>query len=286
LERTSNANITKIYSGNCDCVFTFSFLRVFSNNDTEGSSSTHCQIVDQTGWLTSQELAGLQKNLKAVKQEGVVQIAVLIVESTLPETIEQFSIRVAEQWKVGKKGADNGLLVVIARRERLSRIEVGYGLEGNIPDLMAKKIIDMSLSPQLWRGRPYDAIVKTVEHVKQVLGSEAVTHKQKVTHSTNETLSEIPFYSELSSNAQVTSLVLGIIGGVCLLIGINGPVFELILAGFGVPLLGGFVVGLVFFTAQLLLLIAVSIVIALIIGLGITIGVKGGGTFGGGGASG
>ena len=71
-----------------------------------------------------------------------VQIAVLIIPTTQPETIEQYSIRVVDAWKLGRKRVDDGALLIIAKQDRTMRIEVGYGLEGALPDSVAKRIVD------------------------------------------------------------------------------------------------------------------------------------------------
>ncbi len=76
----------------------------------------------------------------------------LIVPTTHPETIEQYSIRVAEAWKLGRKGVDDGVLLVIAKQDRTLRIEVGYGLEGVLPDAVAKRIVDETIVPMLKQG--------------------------------------------------------------------------------------------------------------------------------------
>jgi uncharacterized protein len=81
-----------------------------------------------------------------------------MVSSTQPETIETYTIRVAETWKLGRKGKDDGLLLLIAKNDRHVRIEVGYGLEGVIPDAIAKRIISEVITPRFQRGDYYGGI--------------------------------------------------------------------------------------------------------------------------------
>ncbi|WP_204310360.1 TPM domain-containing protein, partial [Stenotrophomonas maltophilia] len=76
------------------------------------------------------------------------QIAVLIVATTQPESIEQFSIRVADAWKIGRRKIDDGAILVVARNDRHLRIEVGYGLEGALTDVTARRIIDEVITPK------------------------------------------------------------------------------------------------------------------------------------------
>lgn len=110
------------------------------------------RVVDQTATLTPDQAAALEQKLKAFEDRKGTQIAVLIVPTTEPETIEQFSIRVAEAWKIGRKKIDDGALLVVAKNDRTLRIEVGYGLEGALTDVTSKRIIDEVIVPKFRNG--------------------------------------------------------------------------------------------------------------------------------------
>jgi uncharacterized protein len=110
------------------------------------------RVVDLTGTLSSADIAALSQRLKDLEARKGSQVAVLIVPTTQPETIEQFSIRVAEAWKIGRKKIDDGALLVIAKNDRKLRIEVGYGLEGGLTDLTARRIIDEVITPKFRTG--------------------------------------------------------------------------------------------------------------------------------------
>jgi uncharacterized protein len=110
------------------------------------------RVVDQTGTLSGSDVASLQQTLMAFEQRKGSQVAVLIVPSTGPETIEQYSLRVAETWKIGRKKIDDGALLVVAKDDRKLRIEVGYGLEGALTDVTAKRIIDEIITPRFRSG--------------------------------------------------------------------------------------------------------------------------------------
>jgi uncharacterized protein len=110
------------------------------------------RVVDLTGTLSSADVAALSQRLKDLEARKGSQVAVLIVPTTQPETIEQFSIRVAEAWKIGRKKIDDGALLVIAKNDRKLRIEVGYGLEGGLTDLTARRIIDEVITPKFRTG--------------------------------------------------------------------------------------------------------------------------------------
>ena len=92
------------------------------------------RVTDLTGTLTAAERQALEAKLAAWEQQTGSQFAVLLVPSTQPEPIEAYSIRVAEAWKIGRKGQDNGVLLLVAKDDRKLRIEVGYGFEGVLTD--------------------------------------------------------------------------------------------------------------------------------------------------------
>ncbi|MGH8747239.1 MAG: TPM domain-containing protein [Burkholderiales bacterium] len=110
------------------------------------------RVTDLTGTLSAQQKSALESRLAAFEAKKGSQIAVLMVPSTRPETIEQYSIRVAEQWKLGRKGVDDGVLLVVAKDDHALRIEVGYGLEGVIPDATAWRVINEIIVPRFRAG--------------------------------------------------------------------------------------------------------------------------------------
>jgi uncharacterized protein len=110
------------------------------------------RVVDQTGTLNSSYIETLNQRIRSFEQRKGSQIAVLIVPTTQPETIEQYSLRVAENWKIGRKKIDDGALLVIAKNDHKLRIEVGYGLEGALTDVTARRIIDEVIAPHFKTG--------------------------------------------------------------------------------------------------------------------------------------
>ncbi|QHO74143.1 hypothetical protein ACH79_17390 [Bradyrhizobium sp. CCBAU 051011] len=110
------------------------------------------RVVDQTGTLSAGDIAALTQTLRDLETRKGSQIAVLIVPTTDGEAIEQFSLRVAEAWKIGRKKVDDGALLVIAKNDRHLRIEVGYGLEGALTDATTKRIIDEDITPKFKAG--------------------------------------------------------------------------------------------------------------------------------------
>lgn len=110
------------------------------------------RVTDQTETLSASQRATLEARLKELEQRKGAQLAVLIIPTTQPESIEQYGIRVAESWKLGRKGIDDGLILIVAKNDRKLRIEVGYGLEGVVPDAIAKRVIDEVIVPRFRRG--------------------------------------------------------------------------------------------------------------------------------------
>ena len=109
-------------------------------------------VVDQTGTLDAIQAKGLDDKLMAFERAKGTQIAVLVVGTTQPEDIASYANRVGNAWKIGRKGVGDGVLVVVAKDDRKIRIEVAKTLEGAIPDLAAKHIIDEAITPAFRKG--------------------------------------------------------------------------------------------------------------------------------------
>ncbi|MFT4249419.1 MAG: YgcG family protein [Pseudomonas sp.] len=109
-------------------------------------------VVDQTGTLDAAQKQRLEQQALALQQSKGSQLQVLIVASTQPETIEEYTQRVFDAWKLGRKGVDDGVLLVVAKDDRRVRIQPGYGLEGAIPDAIANRVIQEYLVPQFRQG--------------------------------------------------------------------------------------------------------------------------------------
>jgi uncharacterized protein len=129
-------------------------------------------VTDTTGTLAADQVAALDAKLRAFEQAKGSQVAVVVVRSTEPETIEQYALRVAEAWKIGRKGVDDGAILVVALDDRKLRIEVGYGLEGALPDATANRIIDEDIVPAFRRGDFYGGIATGVDRMLRVIEGE------------------------------------------------------------------------------------------------------------------
>jgi uncharacterized protein len=130
------------------------------------------RVVDQTGTLAASDIASLTQTLKDLETRKGSQVAVLIVPTTDGEAIEQYSLRVAEAWKIGRKKIDDGALLVIAKNDRRLRIEVGYGLEGALTDATTKRIIDEDITPKFKTGDFAGGVSAGVDRVVRVAEGE------------------------------------------------------------------------------------------------------------------
>ncbi|RTE90933.1 YgcG family protein [Bradyrhizobium sp. LVM 105] len=130
------------------------------------------RVVDQTNTLSSADIASLSQKLQDFEARKGSQIAVLIVPTTQPETIEQFSIRVADAWKIGRKKVDDGAILVVAKNDRHLRIEVGYGLEGALTDVTSRRIIDEVITPKFRAGDFAGGISDGVDRMMRVIDGE------------------------------------------------------------------------------------------------------------------
>lgn len=122
-------------------------------------------VSDYANLLSSSEKNSLEMKLREFNSSTSTQIAVLIINSLQGDPIEDFGIRVAENWKVGQKGLDNGAILIVAKDDRRLRIEVGYGLEGVIPDIIAGRIINNIIVPEFKAGNFSAGIDRGVEAI-------------------------------------------------------------------------------------------------------------------------
>jgi uncharacterized protein len=137
------------------------------------------RVIDLTGTLSGGAVARIEANLADLEAKKGSQIAVLIVPTTQPEEIEQYGIRVAEAWKLGRKGVDDGAILIVAKNDRRVRIEIGYGLEGALPDAIANRIIAETVTPHFKLG-DYDGGVEAgINQMISVVSGEPLPQPDK-----------------------------------------------------------------------------------------------------------
>jgi uncharacterized protein len=224
------------------------------------------RVTDQTGTLSAQQRAALEQALAEFEQRKGAQIALLMLPSVKPETAAQFAVRVQEAWKLGRKGVDDGVLVVVAKEDRELHIEVGYGLEGVLPDAVAKRIIEEEITPRFKQGDFYGGLRAGIERIMRVVEGEPLPPPRAARGS-----------GTVSFDWLIPALFVALIAG---------NVLRAIFGRFvGASLVGGITGFAIWFLAGSLLIAVAAAVIAfifLLIGGGGGMG-RGYGGFGGGG---
>jgi uncharacterized protein len=208
------------------------------------------RVVDQTGTLSASDINSLQQVLQGLELRKGSQVAVLIVPTTAPETIEQYAIRVAEAWKIGRKKIDDGALVVVAKNDRKLRIEVGYGLEGALTDATSKRIIDEVITPRFRNGDFAGGISAGVNRIIGVIDGEKLPAPEPRQQQDSDLLSHIDLLNPF------TIFAVFVIGGI-----LRGTLGRLI----GAVATGGIVGALAWFIAGSLVASIIAAVIAFII---------------------
>jgi uncharacterized protein len=132
------------------------------------------RVTDLTGTLTAGQQAELEQKLADFQARKGAQLAVLLVPTTQPEAIEQYSIRVVEAWKLGRKKVDDGALLIIAKDDHTLRIENGYGLEGVLTDAASNRIIADTMVPLLRQGQYFAAITAGLDQMIGLIDGESL----------------------------------------------------------------------------------------------------------------
>jgi len=211
------------------------------------------RVTDLTGTLDAGQRAALEQKLAAFEAGKGAQIAVLLVSTTQPEEIEQYSIRVADAWKLGRKGIDDGVLFLVAKNDRKMRIEVGRGLEGAIPDVIAKRIGSDIVAPYFRQGDFYGGITAGVERIiKTVEGEPLPAPRPRAQQKPGTAFEDIESFLVFGFIlvfvvGGILRAVLGRIGGS----GVVGAVAGTIAWMIGGALIAGILVGVIAFILSL-----------------------------------
>ncbi|HEY9211046.1 MAG TPA: YgcG family protein [Methylotenera sp.] len=275
------------------CLLAFCWVLLFASGSLRAElvpiPALQHRVTDLTQTLTPEQQSQLEAKLAAFEQQKGSQIAVLIVPSTKPEEIEQYSIRVADAWKLGREKPDDGVLLLVAKDDRKMRLEVGYGLEGAIPDLIAKRIISEFMVPSFRQGDYYGGINNALEQVIKLISGEQLPAPAQPKPSGGKLwdMLYVVFIGAFVVGGILRAIFGKFLGGV-----LNGGIIGMLIWIFG----GGLIIAIV------LAIIAFFLTFAGVAGLGHAGGLGGlggggyggsggwggggGGGFGGGGASG
>jgi uncharacterized protein len=131
-------------------------------------------VADLTGTLSGTQQQDLERRLREFESRKGSQIAVLMLPSTQPETIEEYSIRVADAWKIGRARVEDGVILIVAKNDRKLRVEVGRGLEGAIPDAIAKRVVSDVITPYFRSGDFYGGIAAGTDALMKLIEGEGL----------------------------------------------------------------------------------------------------------------
>ncbi|MBP7737481.1 MAG: TPM domain-containing protein [Spirochaetes bacterium] len=236
------------------------------------------RVNDYANMLSHATVSSLEEKLADFERKESTQIAVLTIPSLQGEVIEEFSMKVAEKWKIGQKKLDNGVILLIAKEDRKLRIEVGYGLEGKLTDLRAGRIIDRIITPSFKAG-DYDkgvtdgvnAIMETVRGEYSAVDARAAEKEGSDPSSMITPMIFVLFF--IGIIGKIKRILGGIAGAVII------PIVALVVYGLKLFILflvpGGFLIGLIMPSVMTLMMM-----------MGFGGGGRSGGGSGGGGFSG
>ncbi len=197
-------------------------------------------VTDLTGTLSEQQQNALTEKLRAFETRKGSQIAVLIVPTTEPEDIAQFALRVSDSWKLGRKGIDDGALLVIAKNDRKLRIDTRYGLEGPLPDAIAKRIIAEVITPLFKHGDFYGGIDAGVDRMLKVVDGEPLPAPQQQNYNDDSWLSALPLVILLAFvSGAIFRAIFGRFFGSIIAGGVTGLITWVILSVMGVAAIAG-----------------------------------------------
>lgn len=203
------------------------------------------RIVDQAGVLSLEQRQALSRKLEAFEQAKGSQVAVLVVPTTGGEAIEDFATRVTDQWKLGRAGVDDGVLLLVAMQERRMRIQTGRGVQGTLTDALSKRIIAERMTPLFRAGDFAGGIAVGVDSILAAVSGESLPPPSKsgssASSSLNSDLNQVMFlaFMLVPVGALVLRAVLGrFLGGVAAGV-ITGGVVAFALGSFLVGLLAG-----------------------------------------------
>lgn len=186
------------------------------------------RVNDYAGILSPSTESHVEASLRELEQTDGTQIVVLTIDSLKGDNLEDFSIRVAEQWKIGQKGLDNGAILLISKNDRQMRIEVGYGLEGKMTDLMAGRIIRDVITPNFRAGQYDRGVIEGVQAMIQLVRGEFAPSKAQPAGKNN------PNYRGFFPMALFFLFLINMFGRVRRILGplTGGLLFPIISAGF------------------------------------------------------
>lgn len=216
---------------------------LFGSNLVQGEVAVpplQARVTDTVGMLSPPQIANLESRLLDFETRKGSQLAVLIVASTAPETIEQYSMRVVEVWKLGRKKVEDGALLIVARDDRSVRIEVGYGLEGALSDAVVNRIIREIIVPKFTAGDFFGGIESGLQSMMSVIEGERLPPPARSTKPGTDDSRESLITSLLFGMfivAMVLRSFLGRMGGAAVASGLTALIVTAVTSSLGLAAL-------------------------------------------------
>ncbi|PJZ25402.1 hypothetical protein CH352_14890 [Leptospira hartskeerlii] len=231
------------------------------------------RVTDLTSTLSEEEVSNLENKLKDFEKRKGSQVVLVIIPTTGDETIEQYSIRLAEDWKIGRKGTADGVIFLVAKDDRKMRFEIGRGLEGAIPDVTSKRIQVEYVRPLFKEGKYFEGIDQGIEKILGLIEGEPLPEPSSTSYESSSPGTEDDNFGLYIGALVVIGIVIGFL---------FKKLFSLLQAGLA-TYVGYWVGGLLGFSLEVMLPLLVIFFILLCI---IYIAAKNPGSGGGGGWSG
>lgn len=190
-------------------------------------------VIDRTGTLTSAQQEAIESKLAAFEQSAGTQLVVLVVATTAPEDIASYANRVGNDWKIGRKDVGDGLLLVVAKNDRKLRIEVAKALEGAVPDLAAKQVIDQAIAPRFKQGDFAGGIEAGVDRLVQLVQKETQLQAPAGAQATPSSAAQVEADMDAAKGRYLMTLLGLFVLSSALLSPVGGGLFTCVFGGVG-----------------------------------------------------
>lgn len=189
------------------------------------------RVTDLTGTLSPEQAATLEQKLATLEQSKGAQVFVLMLPTVQPDTVETYARRVFDEWKVGRAKIDDGILFLIAKDDRRMRLEVGYGLEGAVPDVLASRIINDHVAPHFKMNDYAGGTAAGVDALVTLIEKEELPPPVNDWQQSSEFEEDWPFFIFLVFFISLWPALLAAIIAAIVILGITGSLgFALIAA--------------------------------------------------------
>lgn len=196
-------------------------------------------ILSQASNISEQEKFKITTALEELEAKSNVEMIVLIVDSIEPFAIEEYSMKVAEEWKIGKEKEDNGIILVVAVKDRKTRIEVGYGMEGVVTDAMSKRIISDYMIPRFKENRWTDGVIEAIGRIGNLANNKPLDAQLDQAYETEPVANK----SSSSNSSLNTSSFKNMDGEAIIFVLILMAILALFTTGAGKLILIGIIIG-------------------------------------------